>query len=399
MSNVVFVSGIGIISAIGDTADENLQALANKQSGIKPLKHLQTIYKNKFIAGEVKHSNTDLLKLLKLSNSDFDKHTRTSLLGYWAVQQAIADANLNNNLLSDSALISASTVGGMDKTELCYKNPQTTNYDFVKTHPCGDATNKIAEQIGIKGYRTTLSTACSSGANAIIHGIRLIQSGLVDIVIAGGVDSLSKFTLNGFNALMIFDQQACKPFDANRKGLNLGEGAGFIVLESALSLKKRNKTPLCKISGFANANDAYHQTASSPDGKGATIAMQNAIAKAKLKPTQISYINTHGTGTENNDLSESIALKNVFKENIPPFSSTKAFTGHTLGAAAAIEAVFSVLAIQENCIFPNLNFSKPIPELNLIPETNFLKNKTIKHVLSNSFGFGGNNSTIIFSAI
>lgn len=399
MSENVYITGLGIISAIGNNTAESVRSLKVKNTGIGSIKYLPTVHKDKFLAGEVKLSNQELLSELGLSATDYSKHTRTSLLGIAACREAVEQANLNVDDFGNVAIVSATSVGGMDKTELCYNNNEYKQSDFIKTHRCGDSTDKIAEYLNIRGYRTTLSTACSSGANAIIHGIRLINNGLADIVIAGGVDALSKFTLNGFNSLMIFDEELCKPFDNNRKGLNLGEGAGFVVLESEKSVAKRKAKPLCTVSGYANANDAYHQTASSPEGIGATLSMKKALQKASLEPAQIDYINVHGTGTENNDLSEGIAIKNIFKDNTPPFSSTKSFTGHTLGAAAGIEAVFSVLSIINGAVFPNLHFTTPIEDLELTPETDYAEGMQIKHVLSNSFGFGGNNSTLIFSAV
>ena len=225
----------------------------------------------------------------------------------------------------------------------------------------------------------------------------MIKSGKLDRVIVGGTDALSKFTINGFKTLMILSDGYNKPFDNNRKGLNLGEAAAFLVLESEELVKKENKKVLARVSGYANANDAFHQTASSENGDGAFLAMEKAFKIANLQPDQIDYVNVHGTATPNNDLSEGRALVRLFGENkVPDFSSTKAFTGHTLAAAAAIEAVFSVLAIQNNVVFPNLNFETPMAEFDLIPQTT-LKNKNIEHVLSNSFGFGGNCSTLIFS--
>ncbi len=249
----------------------------------------------------------------------------------------------------------------------------------------------------IYDYRATISTACSSAANAIMHAARLIQQGIVDRAVVGGVDALSKFTLNGFNSLMILDKEHCKPFDENRKGLNLGEGAGFIVLDSKDAMEKSGKKATCLLAGYANANDAYHQTASSPTGEGAYLSMCNALNMSGLKAEDIDYINVHGTATDNNDLSEGTAIKRIFGDKIPFFSSTKAFTGHTLAAAAGIEAVFSILALENGVIFPNLNFDKVIPQLNLLPVTKLKKGLDIKNVLSNSFGFGGNNSTLIFS--
>jgi 3-oxoacyl-[acyl-carrier-protein] synthase-1 len=230
-------------------------------------------------------------------------------------------------------------------------------------------------------------------------GARLMEQNKLDRVLVGGTDALTLFTINGFHSLFIFDQDWCKPFDENRNGLNLGEGAAYLVLENEKSISVTGNSPYCLLSGWDNAADAYHQTASSPDGKGATLSMQNAIHKAGLEPKDISYINAHGTGTKNNDLSESVAIKNVFGESTPVFSSTKAFTGHTLAAAGAIEAVFSVLAIKNGVIFPNLNFTQAISDTALQPQKTFEKNINIKTVLSNSFGFGGNNTTLVFSKL
>ena len=227
-------------------------------------------------------------------------------------------------------------------------------------------------------------------------GARMIKAGKLDRVIVGGADCLSKFTINGFKTLMILSETNCRPFDANRTGLNLGEAAAFLVLESDECVKKENKKILGYVSGYANANDAFHQTASSEDGEGATLAMQKALKIAGLSSKEIDYINAHGTATENNDASESAAIRRVFGENLPEVSSTKAYTGHTLAAAAAIEAVYSVLSLQNKVVFPNLNFEIPIEETNIIPQTEVLQ-KELQHVLSNSFGFGGNCSTLIFS--
>jgi 3-oxoacyl-[acyl-carrier-protein] synthase-1 len=230
-----------------------------------------------------------------------------------------------------------------------------------------------------------------------MFGAELIRSGRLDRVIAGGTDSVTRFTLNGFNTLMILDKNGCRPFDENRAGLTLGEGAAFLVLESEDVVAKDGKTVLAELTGYGNANDAYHQTASSPEGTGAFLAMSQALTMSGLKPDEISYINVHGTGTQNNDLSEGIAIERVFGERVPPFSSTKTFTGHTLGAAGAVEAVLSVLAIRHGLVYPNLRFETPMKELRIRPETRLIRDADIRNVLSNSFGFGGNNSTVILS--
>jgi 3-oxoacyl-[acyl-carrier-protein] synthase I len=286
----------------------------------------------------------------------------------------------------------------MDKTEINFRHYQlgAPYNNFILTHDCSDSTEKIAVRLGFRDMVSTISTACSSSANAIMFGARLIKHGKLDRVLAGGTDALSKFTLNGFNTLMILDKQACRPFDKNRVGLNLGEGAAFLVLESEEALDGR--TPLCELSGYANANDAYHQTASSPDGYGPFLSMSQALESSRLHPGDIDYINAHGTGTDNNDLTEGIAIERIFGDKIPPVSSTKPYTGHTLGAAAAVEAVISILSINNKVVFPNLNFKEKMDELHFEPVKEMITGIKVKHVLSNSFGFGGNDSTLIFSA-
>jgi 3-oxoacyl-[acyl-carrier-protein] synthase-1 len=191
----------------------------------------------------------------------------------------------------------------------------------------------MADDLGISDFISTINTACSSSVNAIILASRMIRSGQLDVAIAGGTDALTKFTLNGFNSLMILDKEPCRPFDATRAGLNLGEGAGFMVLVSEKVLKEGSIEPLAYVNGYANTNDAFHQTASSPEGRGSFLAMSKALEMARMEPHAIDYINLHGTGTVNNDSSEGTAIRrSVWRKNTP-MSSTKSFTGHTLGAS------------------------------------------------------------------
>ncbi len=262
-------------------------------------------------------------------------------------------------------------------------------------HECGAVTELVADAMGIRHHVSTISTACSSGANALMYGARMIRAGMLDVVIAGGTDALTRFTLNGFNTLMILDQQNCRPFDDTRTGLNLGEGAGYVVLVSDAVAEKIS--PWCRLAGFANANDAYHQTASSPDGTGNFLAMKSALDMGGLQPADIGYINLHGTGTQNNDSSEGLAITRLFGESVPPASSTKSFTGHTLGASGGIEAVFSAWALREGIIYPNANFSVQMKELAFSPVTAFSRGNGLRNVMSNSFGFGGNCSSLVFS--
>lgn len=392
----IAITGMGIISAIGNTLEENKKSLLSSTSGIGDLMYIKSKHASQIKVGEVKLSNDELIAFLQLPKET--NFTRTALLGLVAAKEAINSANISNINEFRTGFISSTSVGGMDKTELHFKDfevrPEIQKY--ISSHHAGDSTRKIAHALGITGFVTTISTACSSGANAIMLGARLIKAGKLDRVIVGGTDALSKFTMNGFKTLMILSDVPCAPFDVNRNGLNLGEGSAYLVLESDNLLKKQNKKALAYLTGFGNANDAFHQTASSETGEGAYLAMQKALKLAGLKPAEIDYINAHGTATPNNDVSESVAIQRVFGDNTPDFSSTKAFTGHTLAPAGAIEAVFSVLALQEQVIFPNKNFKTKIPETGLVPVVS-LKQKNIHHVLSNSFGFGGNCSSLIFS--
>jgi 3-oxoacyl-[acyl-carrier-protein] synthase-1 len=230
-----------------------------------------------------------------------------------------------------------------------------------------------------------------------MNGARLIRSGMLDRVIAGGTDALSLFTLNGFNTLMIYDRQPCRPFDDSRNGLNLGEGAAYLVLESEEACGLR--APLCELRGYGSSTDSHHQTALSPEGTGPYLAMKLALERGGLTPADINYINVHGTATINNDLSEGMAMLKLFGDKMPVFSSTKSFTGHLLGASGAAEAVFSILAIRHDTAWPNLNFNTPVRELDIAPLRNALHSSGVRHVLSNSFGFGGNNTSLIFSAV
>jgi 3-oxoacyl-[acyl-carrier-protein] synthase-1 len=287
----------------------------------------------------------------------------------------------------------------MDKTEDFMKafleDASKGHLREVVHHECGAVTELVADALGIRHHVSTISTACSSGANALMYGARMIRAGMLDVVIAGGTDSLTRFTLNGFNTLMILDQQACRPFDDTRTGLNLGEGAGYVVLVSDRIAEKIK--PWCRLSGFANANDAYHQTASSPEGIGNFKAMQGALEMSGVEPSEIGYINLHGTGTQNNDSSEGLAVERLFAPAYPPASSTKSFTGHTLGASGGIEAVFSAWALREGIIYPNANFTTQMKEIPFSPVTAFSKGNALRHVMSNSFGFGGNCSSLVFS--
>lgn len=393
----VAVTGMGIVSSAGIGVEENFHSLTAGKHGISDIEILETRYRGKLKAGEIKLSNEQLIKMLGLPEDT--KLTRTTFLGILAAKEALQSADIQDINQFKTGLISSTSVGGMDMSErwfFDYEN-HPDKQKFITSHEAGFSTAAIADYFGLKGMISTISTACSSAANAVMMGAKLIQNGILERVIVGGTDALSKFTLNGFKTLMIVTDEYNTPFDENRKGLNLGEAAAFLVLESDAVIEKTGKKILGYLSGYVNANDAHHQTASSDDGQGAFLAMDKALKISGLSPQDIDYVNVHGTATPNNDLSEGKAMIRIFGENgVPDFSSTKPFTGHTLAAAAAVEAVYSLLALQHNKIFPNLNFSTPMKEFSLKPVTD-LTEKPLQNVLSNSFGFGGNCTTLIFS--
>jgi 3-oxoacyl-(acyl-carrier-protein) synthase len=390
----IFVTGMGIITAVGNSLEANRSSLLQGRSGVGKANFLSTKYTATLPFGEVKISTQQLKEQLNAQEKGI---TRTSLLALHALEEAIHDSGLSASALNsfETALIGADTVGGMCLTDELYHDANThaQGSEYLSSYDCGSVNLYLQRRYQIKGVVNTINTACSSSANAIMYGARLIHHGLARRAIVGGCDSLAKFTVNGFNALHILSNEPCRPFDENRKGLNLGEGAAFLVLEKEEDIA--NRQVYAELTGYCNSNDAFHPSSLSDNGDGPYLAMKGALESAHLSADQIDFINAHGTGTENNDEVESKAMMRLFGKP-PSFASTKAFTGHTLGAAGAIEAVYSILSITHGEVYPGINFSNPIPGVGLHPVTNYEK-KSLLHVMSNSFGFGGNCSSLIFS--
>ena len=392
----VFVTGMGLITSLGDSVEANRNALRSGKSGITSIELFKSKYADLLPFAEIKISTEKLKETLTVNSASV---TRTSLLALHACRQAIDDSGLDSSQIQSmrTAIIGANTVGGMCLTDELYRdaNSKELGSPYLASYDAGSVTLFLQDQLGLKGIANTINTACSSSANVIMYGARLIRNGLADRVIVGGVDSLAKFTINGFNSLHILAKEACKPFDKNRQGLNLGEGAGFLILEKESFVE--NKKVYAEISGYCNANDAFHPSSLSEQGEGPFNAMKGALENAGLSAKDIGYINAHGTATENNDQVESVAMLRLF-ETVPPFSSTKSNTGHTLGAAGAVEAIYSILGLYYSELYPHLRFNDPIPETRLIPVQEFSK-KDLSHVMSNSFGFGGNCTSLVFSKV
>lgn len=400
MQSKIFITSLGIISGIGIGKEKTLHSLLNNYSGVGAIRFLETKHRD-LVSSEVKYSDSELREMLGIDQNQII--TRVSLLGAVAAKEAYKNAHFENakSLGLRTGFLNGTTVGGMEKSESFYMDfidPEcNTNTAYISAHDCGACTEVIADYLDHFDFVSTTSTACSSALNSIILAANLIRTGVIDCAIAGATECLSKFHLNGFNTLMILDKEQCRPFDAERAGLNLGEGAAYLVMESEEAVRRRGSKPVAILSGWGNACDAYHQTASSPEGVGAVLAMRQALEMSGLQIQDINYVNAHGTGTPNNDESEGAALMTIFGNQVPPVSSTKSYTGHTTSAAGAVESVICLLAMEHRFIPPNLLFSNKIVNHNFCPVKELVTEVDIHHILNNSFGFGGNSSSVIFS--
>lgn len=417
----IFITGYGVVCAIGNNRKECLDSLLAGRTGVGKMQYLNTLHRE-LPVGEVKMSDEEMVEKLGLDPSK--PWVRTSLMGIWALKEALEQSGISafrscchdDSSMTNSGtvqtpdsdgkaaaygfpLINGTTVGGMDRSERYYRHhiEDDSKNEYIKCHDCGAVSYMIAGAFDCFNMVSTPSTACSSAMNSIIRGAEMILDGEASIVAAGGSESLSSFHTNGFNSLMILDKELCRPFDKTRSGLNLGEGAAYFILESEESVKKRGVKPLAELKGFANTCDAFHQTASSEDGEGAYLAMKEALESASIAPEQIDWIKAHGTGTPNNDASETVSIRRLFGDNHPPVSSTKAFTGHTTSASGSIEAAFGLLAIENQFIPESLNWKESDGDT-LAPYTG-KGHRKVKNVLCNAFGFGGNDSSLLLSAI
>jgi len=386
----VYLNQLGLVCSLGHSHDEVLQALSsdNRES-----LSATTDYSSKTVyVGQVAEP------LASLDDQPAHIQSRNNQLLKMAYAQVEAEFNkLSQDIPADRiGVVLGSSTSGIAEGEKAIKywveNEQLpADFDYRRQEISAPAIT-LAQWSGAKGPCYTISTACSSGAKALASARRLIQSGLCDVVLAGGVDSLAGLTVNGFDALDSVSAGRCNPFSANRDGINIGEGCGLFVVS-------REPSKVC-LSGAGESSDAHHISAPHPDGAGAVAAMQKALTNAALQPADIDYINLHGTATEQNDRMESRAVNQVFGSDTP-CSSTKGYTGHTLGAAGAIEAGFAWLLLQYQPNQLPLNLSDMIADdelspLMLVTQQNSQTDK-LKHIQSNSFAFGGNNISLILS--
>jgi len=400
-SRRVAITGLGIITAIGESIPTFQKALFNGECGIGPVSLFDTTSFPCEVAAQVK------IKDLKefFGAKGIKRVSRCDLLGLIATHEALLDSDLDSERCSkkDIGVVLGGGAGGMLSWE---KYRRTSWLKRTKARPSPllsiaqcTLTDLIASRYRLTGSRATISTACSSSATSIGYGFDLIRSGAHEIVITGGSESLSELTFAGFNALRLMDPEYCRPFDKNRRGLSLGEGAAILILEDYESAEHRGATIYAEVLGYATNSDAFHMTSPDPEAMGMSRVMTKALETANVSIDQVDYINAHGTATKINDQVETKAIKRVFGEKgagALAISSTKSMVGHCLGAAGAIEAVATVLALSEQVVPPTIHLENSDPDCDLDYVPNNSRTQEIRIALNNSFAFGGNNTSVVF---
>ncbi|WP_349368695.1 beta-ketoacyl-[acyl-carrier-protein] synthase family protein [Salinarimonas sp.] len=399
MSRVPVVTGVGVLSSIGSGYANFVKGLQGGVDGIR----MVTSFDASDLAGRIGGEVTDLERAEHYREADFRKMDRSTRLAMVALREAVAQAGLH---LTDEERLSAgvylgSTLGGMIGGTAFYEKLQETgriNTTRLRDYPIFSSGTHIAEELGIEGPNMSFSTACSSANMAIGYGALMIMSGKLDVAIVGGVDPMAKMTMAGFNCLRNVTPDKIRPFDKNRNGVALAEGAGILVLESEARARARRAEVLGRITGFGASADAFHMTAPDTSGRGAHLAMRRALDMAGIAGADLDYINAHGTGTPHNDAMEVRAIKKLNpadRDWTIPVSSTKSMHGHTLGAAGALEAVACVAAMNEHFLPPTINFETPDPKCRVDCVPNQARDARPRRILSNNIGFGGNNASIV----
>ncbi len=402
MTERVFVTGVGILSGIGNGLDAFSQALAEGRHGIREV----TSFDAGALRGRLGCEVRDFYPERHFDRRLLRRMDRCSQFALVAARDAMAMAGIDQTSY-DPARVGVSlgtTLGGMVNATTYYEDWSRTGHPFVTRlhdYPLYSAGARIIGEWGFSGPNWAFSTACSSANVAIGYAGDLIRIGRLDLVIAGGVDTMAKMTLAGFNAMRNVSDDAIRPFDRDRNGVILGEGAAMLCLESERGMRRRGAHPLAEWLGYGMSNDAYHMTAPDATGRGPALAMQRALRRAGIDPTEVDYVNAHGTGTRHNDEIETRALRKVFGPHADALavSSTKAMHGHTLGAAGAIEAVAVIAGMRGGFVPPTMNYRTPDPRCDLDYVPNSPRAQRFNVALSNNFGFGGNNCAVILKRV
>lgn len=411
MKRRVVATGLGLATPLGIGLENVWQRILNGESGIAPITRFDAAQHDTKFAGEIKEFKAENY----ISPKEIKRMDLFIQYALAASKVAMEDAGLDMDKedAERAGVVVGTGLGGLPTIEkyhsvLLERGPSRITPFFIPMLIANEAPGHIAIQYGMKGPNLSIVTACATGSHSIGEASRIIQYGDADIMIAGGTEAnLTPLTVGGFNAMKALStrndapQKASRPFDKDRNGFVVAEGSGIVVLEELEHALKRGAKIYGEIAGYGYNGDAYHITAPSPDGEGFIRCMKMALKDAGISPDDVNYINAHGTSTELNDYTETLAIKEVFKEKAYkiPVSSTKSMTGHLLGAAGAIEAIFSLLSIRDNVCPPTINYETPDPQCDLDYVPNVSRSHRIDVALSNSFGFGGTNSTLVFRRV
>ena len=407
MTKKVVITGMGVLSPIGNSIPDFTSGLISSKNGINQITQFDTTNHSVQIAGEVKINLEDFINRKQLLRMD-----RFTAMAMIASDEAIQQSKIDNNLIDKNrvGVIIGSGIGGIRTFEEQYQklliNPRRVSPFFIPSIISDIASGQVSIKYGFKGPNYCVVSACATASHSIGDAFRIITHGDADIIVTGGSDAtISPMAIAGFANMKALTKNkdpntANRPFDANRDGFVMGEGAGILILEEMEHAKRRKIKILAEICGYGATADAYHLTSPEPKGIGAVLAMQKAIENAKCSPNDIDYVNAHGTSTPYNDRIETNAIKTVFGDHSYQLSvsSTKSMTGHLLGAAGGIEAIASIISINNGFIPPTINYETPDPEcdLNYVPNKSI--NKDINYAMSNTFGFGGHNAVLIFKS-
>lgn len=408
MKRRVVVTGLGLVTPNGIGVETAWKNICEGKSGIGPITRFDTNGFETKIAAEVKDFHPEQY-IEKKEIKKMDLFIQYALA---ATKEALEDAQLRitPENCERIGVIVGTGLGGLPNIEkyhqiLMERGPSRVSPFFIPMVIANLASGHIAIQFGAKGPNTCVVTACATGAHCIGDAFRAIRYGDADAIIAGGTEAnITPLCVSGFNAMKALStrndepQKACRPFEKNRDGFVIGEGAGILILEELEFALRRKAKIYAELIGFGYTGDAYHITAPPPDGEGAARCMKMAIRDAGLTPEEVDYINAHGTSTPLNDVTETIAIKTVFGEHAKkiPISATKSMTGHLLGAAGSTEAIFTILSIRDGILPPTINYEEPDPECDLDYVPNQARRQDIRVGMSNAFGFGGTNATLIF---
>jgi len=406
MKRRVVITGMGVVSSLGIGVDNFWNSIKEGKNGISSVTKIDVSNMNCKVAAEIKEFDATQF----IDKKEAKRMDRYSQYAMAAAKMAVDSSGLDLEKIDKYrfGVIVGSGIGGIETFEdqfkvFLEKGPGRVSPFFIPMMIANMASGLLAMQFGAKGFNECVVTACATSTNAIGDAFKVIQRGDADIMITGGSEaSITPVSFAGFCSMKAMSTNedpscACRPFDADRDGFVMGEGSGILILEELEHAKARGANIIAEIVGYGCTNDAYHMTAPAPEGEGGARCMRMAINDAGIRPEDIQYINAHGTSTEYNDKFETAAIKSVFGEHARKLavSSTKSMTGHLLGAAGAIEAIITALSIKEGFLPPTINYKTPDPECDLDYVPNEGRNADINYAISNSFGFGGHNATIV----